>query len=237
MGRATDDGNEQRSIPRERQDEYAAMSQQRAAAARERGELAAEIAAVAVPQRPGEPVLVSDDDGIRPGTTPESLARLRPAFREGGTVTAGNASQITDGAAAVIVASKGWAIANGLGWLAEVGAAGQVAGPDRSLHSQPANAIRRALDREGVGVDDLAAVEINEAFASVVLQSADDLGIDPQRVNRAGGAIALGHPVGASGARLALHLAHELSRDGGIGVAALCGGGGQGEALILRAPA
>jgi acetyl-CoA C-acetyltransferase len=237
MGRVTDDGNEQRRISRERQDEYATLSQQRAAAARSRGDFAAEIEPVSVPQRRGEPVLVADDDGIRPDTTVESLARLRPAFREDGTVTAGNASQITDGAAAVVVASKGWAAANGLRWLAEVGAAGQVAGPDRSLHSQPSSAIRRALAREGLDVADLAAVEINEAFASVVLQSADDLGLEPERINRAGGAIALGHPVGASGARLALHLAAELHRDGGVGVAALCGGGGQGEALILKAPA
>ncbi|MFC0680645.1 acetyl-CoA C-acetyltransferase [Lysobacter korlensis] len=234
MGRATDEGNEGRRIPRERQDEYAAMSQQRAGAARERGEFDAEIDPVKVPQPRAEPAEVAHDDGIRPDTTVESLARLKPAFREGGTVTAGNASQITDGAAALVVASKGWARANGLSWLAEVGAAGQVAGPDRSLHSQPANAIRRALGREHLEVGDLQAVEINEAFASVVLQSADDLGIEPERINRAGGAIALGHPVGASGARLALHLAHVLHRDGGVGVAALCGGGGQGEALILR---
>jgi acetyl-CoA C-acetyltransferase len=237
MGRATDEGNEGRRIPRERQDEYAALSQQRAAAARDRGGFAAEIEPVHVPQRRGEPVEVAHDDGIRPDTTAATLARLRPAFREGGTVTAGNASQITDGAAALVVASKGWARANGVQWLAEVRAAGQVAGPDRSLHSQPANAIRRALDREGLTVDDLQAVEINEAFASVVLQSADDLGIEPERINRAGGAIALGHPVGASGARLALHLALELRQTGGVGVAALCGGGGQGEALLLSASA
>jgi acetyl-CoA C-acetyltransferase len=237
MGRVTDDGNEQRSIPRERQDEYAALSQQRAAAARSRGDFAAEIAPVSVPQRRGEPVVVAEDDGIRPDTTSESLARLRPAFREGGTVTAGNASQITDGAAAVVVTSKGWAVANGVSWLVEVGSAGQVAGPDGSLHSQPSSAIRQALTREGIEVPDLAAVEINEAFASVVLQSADDLGLEPERINLAGGAIALGHPVGASGARLALHLAHQLSLEGGVGVAALCGGGGQGEALILRASA
>ncbi|WP_210508908.1 acetyl-CoA C-acyltransferase [Naasia sp. SYSU D00057] len=236
MGRATDEGNEGRRIPRERQDEYAAQSQQRAAAARERGDFDAEITPVPVPQRRGEPVLIRHDDGIRPDTTVESLARLRPAFREGGTVTAGNASQLTDGAAAVVVASKAWALAHGLEWLAEIGAAGQVAGPDRSLHSQPANAIRRALDRQGLRVEDLTAIEINEAFASVVLQSADDLGVSPERINEAGGAIALGHPVGASGARLALHLAHVVSRDGGLGVAALCGGGGQGEALILTAP-
>ncbi|WP_207454436.1 acetyl-CoA C-acyltransferase [Desertivibrio insolitus] len=233
MGRATDEGNERLAIPRERQDEYAALSQQRADAARASGELAVEIAPVELPQRRGEPIVVTDDDGIRPDTTTEVLARLRPAFRESGSVTAGNASQITDGAAAVVVASKGWARAHGVAWLAEIGSAGQVAGPDRSLHSQPANAIKRALDRQGLSVADLTAIEINEAFASVVLQSADDLGIEPERINRAGGAIALGHPVGASGARLALHLAHVVHRDGGVGAAGLCGGGGQGEALIL----
>jgi acetyl-CoA C-acetyltransferase len=235
MGRVTDEGNERRRISRQRQDEYAALSQQRAGEARARGDFAAEITPVSVPQQRGEPLEVVEDDGIRPGTTVESLARLRPAFREGGTVTAGNASQITDGAAAVVVASKGWAAANGLRWLAEVGAHGQVAGPDGSLHSQPSSAILRAAARAGLDVADLGAIEINEAFASVVLQSADDLGIGPERINRAGGAIALGHPVGASGARLALHLALELQHAGGIGVAALCGGGGQGEALILRA--
>jgi acetyl-CoA C-acetyltransferase len=235
MGRATDEGNERRGISRERQDEYAARSQQRAAEARERGDFAAEIAPLPVPDHRGSPRVVWEDDGIRPLTTVEGLARLRPAFREGGTITAGNASQLTDGAAALVVASKGWARAHGLEWLAEIGAAGQVAGPDGSLHSQPANAIRRALGRQGLEVADLDVVEINEAFASVVLQSADDLGIDPDRINREGGAIALGHPVGASGARLALHVAHILHRDGGVGVAALCGGGGQGEALILTA--
>jgi acetyl-CoA C-acetyltransferase len=235
MGRVTDEGNEQRGISRERQDAFAACSQQRAAEARARGDLAVEIEPVPVPQRRGADLLVSEDDGVRPETTVETLARLRPAFREGGTVTAGNASQVTDGAAAVVVASKGWARAQGLSWLAEVGAAGQVAGPDGSLHSQPANAVRRALARQRLEVADLDVVEVNEAFASVVLQSADDLGIDPGRVNRDGGAIALGHPVGASGARLALHLAHVLHRDGGTGVAALCGGGGQGEALVLTA--
>jgi acetyl-CoA C-acetyltransferase len=235
MGRATDEGNARRNISRERQDEYAALSQQRATAARERGTFEAEIDPVDVPRRRGEPLTIAHDDGIRPETTSQTLQRLRPVFREGGTVTAGNASQITDGAAALVVASKGWAAANGVEWLAEIGAAGQVAGPDGSLHSQPSRAIRHALDREGMDVADLSVVEINEAFASVVLQSADDLGIETERINRSGGAIALGHPIGASGARLALHLAHELQRNGGVGVAALCGGGGQGEALILRA--
>lgn len=235
MGRATDEGNERRRIPREEQDAFAAASQQRAAAARERGTFAEEIEPVAVPQRRGADLVVSDDDGIRADTTAEALAKLKPAFREGGSVTAGNASQLTDGAAALIVVDKGWAQEHGLTWIAEVGAAGQVAGPDGSLHSQPSRAIAKALERDGLSVDDLDVVEINEAFASVVLQSAADLGIDPASANRDGGAIALGHPVGASGARLALHVALAV-KDGGIGVAALCGGGGQGDALILRAP-
>jgi acetyl-CoA C-acetyltransferase len=180
-------------------------------------------------------VVVAADDGIRPDTTAETLARLRPAFRPEGTITAGSASQLTDGAAAVVVTSKSWAEQHGLSWIAEIGAAGQVAGPDGSLHSQPANAIAQALQRDGSGVADLDVIEINEAFASVVLQSSADLGIDPGLPNQNGGAIALGHPVGASGARLALHLAFALQRrGGGTGVAALCGGGGQGEALILR---
>lgn len=235
MGAATDDGNRTRHIPRERQDAFAAHSQQRAAAAQAAGVFDGEIVPVAVPQRRGEPVLVRADDGIRADTTEASLARLRPAFREGGTITAGNASQLTDGAAALVVASRGWAIAHGLTWLAEIGAAGQVAGPDGSLHSQPARAIVRALERAGRSVGDLGPIEINEAFASVVLQSADDLGIAPERVNEHGGAIALGHPVGASGARLALHVARQVHERGGLGVAALCGGGGQGDALLLGA--
>ncbi|MFT2816476.1 acetyl-CoA C-acetyltransferase [Leifsonia sp. A12D58] len=236
MGQATDDGNAIRSISRERQDEYATASHLRAAKAREAGVFADEIAPVAVPQRRGEPVLVAEDDGIRPTTTVEGLARLSPVFNPDGTITAGNASQLTDGAAAVVVASKAWAKRNGVEWLAEIGAPGQVAGPDGSLHSQPANAIAAALRKQGITGDQLDLIEINEAFASVVLQSADDLGIDLARVNQSGGAIALGHPVGASGARLALHIALALKkRGGGIGVAALCGGGGQGEALILSA--
>ncbi len=233
MGRATDEGNQKRSIPRDRQDAFAATSQQRAAAARARGDFVPEIEPIEVPQRRGDALVVSEDDGIRADTTAEGLAKLRPAFRDGGSVTAGNASQLTDGAAALVIASKSWAEAHGLTWLAEIGAAGQVAGPDGSLHSQPSHAIQRALERQGATVGDLSVIEINEAFASVVLQSADDLGVDPETINREGGAIALGHPVGASGARLALHLAHVLHRDGGMGVAALCGGGGQGEALIL----
>lgn len=235
MGRATDEGNARRGISRERQDAFAARSHSRAAAARTAGVFAEQIEPIHVPQRRGGPVAVAEDDGIRPDTTAEALARLRPAFAEDGTITAGSASQLTDGAAAVVVASKAWAQASGVEWLAEIGAPGQVAGPDGSLHSQPSGAIAQALRRSGLSVADLDVIEINEAFASVVLQSADDLGIDSARVNADGGAIALGHPIGASGARLALHLALALRRrGGGTGVVALCGGGGQGEALILR---
>lgn len=237
MGKATDDGNATRHIDRERQDRYAAESHRRAHTARETGGFDAEIAPVSVPQRKGDSIVISADDGIRPTTTVEGLAGLKPVFnRENGTITAGNASQLTDGAAAVVVTSKAWALAHGLEWLAEIGAPGQVAGPDGSLHSQPSAAILKALDRQGITAVDLDIIEINEAFASVVLQSADDLGLDADTINAEGGAIALGHPVGASGARLALHIALELKkRGGGIGVAALCGGGGQGEALILTA--
>ncbi|MCM6761913.1 acetyl-CoA C-acyltransferase [Rathayibacter sp. ZW T2_19] len=235
MGRVTDDGNAERGIRRERQDAYAALSHQRAAAARESGTLAEEIAPVTVPQRRGPDVTVSEDDGIRPGTTVEILAGLKPAFSPEGTITAGSSSPLTDGAAALVVASRGWALSRGLPWIAEIAEHGQVAGPDNSLHSQPSAAILRALDRRGGAVADLDLIEINEAFASVVLQSADDLGLAPESVNLDGGAIALGHPVGASGARLALHLALALRRrGGGLGVAALCGGGGQGEALLLQ---
>lgn len=236
MGRATDDGNRLRSIPRDRQDAFAALSHQRAATARSAGLFDEQIAPITLPQRKGDPVVVADDDGIRPDTTADALAALRPAFSPDGTITAGNASQLTDGAAMVVVTSKGWARRHGLTWLAELGAAGQVAGPDGSLHSQPSAAIAQALARQGLATADLDVIEINEAFASVALQSAEDLGIDPELVNREGGAIALGHPVGASGARLALHVALSLKRrGGGVGVAALCGGGGQGEALILTA--
>ncbi|KQP97699.1 acetyl-CoA acetyltransferase [Rathayibacter sp. Leaf185] len=236
MGRVTDDGNAERGIRRERQDAYAALSHQRAAAARASGVLADEIAPVSVPQRRGGALVVSEDDGIRPGTTVEVLAGLAPAFSPEGTITAGSSSPLSDGAAALVVVSKGWALEKGLPWIAEVLEHGQVAGPDNSLHSQPSAAILRALARRGASVADLDLIEINEAFASVVLQSTDDLGVAPESVNVDGGAIALGHPVGASGARLALHLALALRRrGGGLGVAALCGGGGQGEALLLRA--
>jgi acetyl-CoA C-acetyltransferase len=188
-----------------------------------------------VPQRRGDPILVSEDEGVRPGTTAESLGKLRPAFSADGTVTAGSASQISDGAAAVVVTSRAKAEELGLAVLAEIGAHGTVAGPDPSLLSQPSNAIAKALGKEGKTPAEVDLFEINEAFASVAIQSMRDLGIDDSNVNVNGGAISMGHPVGASGARIALHLALELGRrGGGLGAAGLCGGGGQGEALLLH---
>jgi acetyl-CoA C-acetyltransferase len=238
MGEATDRVNERYNLTREDQDAFSARSHQRAAQAQKNGLFAEEIVSVEVPQRRGDPIVVSDDEGIRGDTTVEGLAKLRPAFRPDGTITAGSASQISDGAAAVVVMSKAKAEQLGLTWLAEIGAHGNVAGPDASLHEQPANAIQHALDREGLTAADLDVVEINEAFAAVGLVSMRKLGLDEERVNPNGGAIALGHPVGMSGARLALTLALELKRrGGGVGAAALCGGGGQGDALILRVPA
>jgi acetyl-CoA C-acetyltransferase len=193
---------------------------------------------VLIPQRKGDPIEFRDDEGIRADTTVETLAKLRPAFTKDGTITAGSSSPISDGAAAVIVMSKAKAEELGLSWIAEIGAHGNVAGPDNSLHSQPSNAIKDALAKEGLGVADLDLIEINEAFASVGLQSMADLGVSADIVNVNGGAIALGHPIGMSGARLALSLALELKRrGGGTGAAALCGGGGQGDALILHVPA
>jgi acetyl-CoA C-acetyltransferase len=235
MGAATDYYNKAKKLTREEQDEYAAMSHQRATAAGKNGLFEDEIVKVEVPQRRGDPVVVSEDEGVRPDTTAQSLAKLRPAFAADGTVTAGSASQISDGAAAVIVMSRAKAEELGAPVLAEIGAHGVVAGPDPSLLSQPSNAIAKALGREGLSPSDVDLFEINEAFASVAIQSMRDLGITPENVNVNGGAIAMGHPVGASGARLALHLALELRRrGGGIGAAGLCGGGGQGEALVLR---
>jgi acetyl-CoA C-acetyltransferase len=223
-------------VPREDQDAIAAASHQRAAAAWKDGLFDAEVAPVSVPQRRGEPVEVRDDEGVRPGTTVETLARLRPAFDPSGTITAGNASQISDGAAALVLTTRARAESSGAPVLAAVRTWGQVAGPDTSLHSQPARAIRQALDRAGWDVGDLDLVEINEAFATVVAVSTRVLGVDPELVNVHGGGIALGHPIGASGARLAVHAAHELARRGGGRAAVgLCGGGGQGEALLLEA--
>ena len=237
MGESTEHHNARLGISREDQDEFSARSHQRAAAAIKNGVFDDEIAPVEIPQRKGDPVVFAKDEGVRGDTTAEGLARLRPAFSKDGTITAGSSSQISDGAAAVVVMSKAKAEELGLTWLAEIGAHGNVAGPDNSLQSQPSNAIRHALGKAGLTVDDLDVVEINEAFASVGIQSMRDLGLGPEKVNVNGGAIALGHPVGMSGARIALHLAYELKRrGGGTGAAALCGGGGQGDALLLRVP-
>jgi acetyl-CoA C-acetyltransferase len=238
QGAATDAGNAERGISRADQDEVAARSHQRAEAAQADGLLSEEIAPVGIPQRRGPALTVDADEGIRPGTTAEGLAALKPAFStaESATITAGSASPLSDGAAAVVVASKAAAERAGLSWIAEIRSHGQTAGPDGSLHSQPSRAIERALAAEGMVLADLDLIEINEAFASVIIQSAKDLGIPAEKINADGGAIALGHPVGASGARLVLHQALALKRrGGGTGVVALCGGGGQGEALILKA--
>ena len=225
------------NLSREEQDEFSARSHQLAAQAWKNGVFDSEVVPVEIPQRRGEPVVVSQDEGIRGDTTTESLAKLRPAFSKDGTITAGSASQISDGACAVVVMSKAKAAELGLEWLAEIGASGQVAGPDSTLQLQPANAIRKATEKEGISVSDIDLFELNEAFAAVGIESTRELGIDPEKVNVNGGAIAIGHPVGMSGARIVLHLAHELKRrGGGIGAAALCGGGGQGDALIIRVP-
>jgi acetyl-CoA C-acetyltransferase len=238
MGKLTDSHNARLGIGRAEQDEFAARSHQRAAAAIKDGLLAEEIVAVGVPQRRGETIRFDTDEGVRPDTTTEGLSKLRPAFAPDGTITAGSASQISDGACAVVVMSAEAAAARGIGVLAEVGAHGNVAGPDNSLQSQPSRAINHAIGKAGLNVADLDLIEINEAFASVVLQSMRDLGVSGEKVNVNGGAIAIGHPIGASGTRIALHLAHELRRrGGGLGAAALCGGGGQGNALLLRVPA
>lgn len=235
MGAMTEEDNVPRSIGRTEQDEVAAASHQRAGRAAEQGVFAEEIAPVRIPQRKGEPLTVSEDEGIRPDSTVQTLAALRPAFSPEGTITAGNSSPLSDGAAALVLASRAYAEEHGLSWLCEVGAAGQTAGPDTSLHSQPSQATSAALERAGWTPEDLDFWEINEAFAAVSLQSTRDLGMDPEKVNIHGGAIALGHPIGASGARLALTAALELSRRGhGRAAVSLCGGGGQGEALLLE---
>ncbi|WP_163542173.1 acetyl-CoA C-acyltransferase [Occultella kanbiaonis] len=235
MGALTERGNAALALTRAEQDAVAARSHRLAAAARDDGVLAAEIAPVTVRSRKGD-VVVAADEGVRPDTTEETLAGLRPAFAADGTITAGNSSQLSDGAAAVVLTSRAEAQRRGAPVLAAVDAAGQVAGPDNSLHSQPARAITAALTRAGWTAADLDLVEINEAFAAVVCRSQVELGVDPERVNIHGGAIALGHPIGSSGARLVVHAAHELARRGGGRAAVgLCGGGGQGEALLLRA--
>ena len=224
------------SIGRQAQDEFAALSHERAAAAIKEGRLADEIAPVSIPQRKGEPIVVETDEGVRPGTTAESLGGLRAAFDKDGTITAGNASQLSDGASAIVVMSEAEAERRGVQPLGEFVSYGMVAGPDSaSLLHQPSRAINAALERAGLALGDVDLVEINEAFAAVGLASMADLGLDGDNVNVNGGAIALGHPIGMSGNRLALTLLHELRRrGGGVGVAALCGGGGQGDALLLR---
>jgi acetyl-CoA C-acetyltransferase len=238
MGELTENHNARLGLTRAEQDAFGARSHQRAAAAIKDGVFDGEVTPVSVPQRKGDPVVFDTDEGVRPATSVELLARLRPAYTKDGTITAGTASQISDGACAVVVASKETAERLGLSWIAEIGAHGVVAGPDSTLQSQPANAIKAACAKAGLAPSDLDLVEINEAFASVAVQSVRELGIDEERVNVHGGAIALGHPIGASGARIVLHLALELARrGGGVGAAALCGGGGQGDALILRVPA
>ena len=235
MGESTEHAVRKLGLTRQEQDEFAAASHQRAAAAAKNGLLAAEIVPVHVSQRGGEQLTVTEDEGIRPGTTTEALAKLKPSFATDGTITAGTASQISDGAAAVVVMSAEAAERADRTVLAEIGAHGNVAGPDNSLPSQPSNAIKQALGKAGRNVSDLDLIEINEAFAAVAVQSMRDLGVTSDIVNVNGGAIALGHPLGASGARIALHLYYELRRrGGGLGAAGLCGGGGQGEALLLR---
>ncbi|OEV11756.1 acetyl-CoA C-acetyltransferase [Streptomyces nanshensis] len=239
MGASTEKHNTRLGIARPEQDEVAARSHQRAAAAQKNGLFEAEITPVEIPQRKGDPVVFSQDEGIRGETTAESLGKLKPAFAKDGTITAGSASQISDGAAAVVVMSRAKAEELGVEWLAEIGAHGNVAGPDNSLQSQPSRAIEHALSKDGSGLKaaHLDLIEINEAFAAVAVQSTKDLGVSPEKVNVNGGAIALGHPIGMSGARIVLHLALELKRrGGGTGAAALCGGGGQGDALLVRVP-
>ncbi len=238
MGALTDTDNAaDLQLSREEQDAFSARSHQRAAAGWKNGVFEDEVVPVEIPQRKGESMVFAEDEGIRADTTTESLARLRPAFGSEGTITAGSASQISDGACAVVVMSKATAEELGLSWLAEIGAHGVVAGPDSTLQSQPAAAIRAACAKDDVEPADLDLVEINEAFAAVGIASTRELGLDENRVNVNGGALAVGHPIGMSGARLVLHLALELRRrGGGTGAAALCGGGGQGDALLIRVP-
>jgi acetyl-CoA C-acetyltransferase len=237
MGLLTEECNAAaHNLTREEQDEFAAQSHQKAAVAWKNGVFDDEVVPVEIETRKGT-VTISEDEGVRGDTTAESLGKLRPAFSKEGTITAGSASQISDGAAAVVVMSRAKAEELGLTWIAEIGAHGQVAGPDSSLQLQPAAATALACRKEGIEPTDLDLVEFNEAFAAVGISSARELGISNDKVNVNGGAIALGHPVGMSGARIVLHLAHELKRrGGGVGAAALCGGGGQGDALIVRVP-
>lgn len=238
MGALTDQCNSaDYHFTRDEQDEYAAQSHRRAAAAWKDGLFDDEVVPVSIPQRKGDPIVFGKDEGVRADTTTDSLSRLKPGFRKDGTITAGSSSQISDGAAAVVVMSKDKAIELGLDWLCEIVANGSVAGLDSTLQSQPGAAIEKALAKAGITAGDLDVVELNEAFSAVVLAGIRDVGLDPSIVNVNGGAIAIGHPVGASGARITLHAALELARRGsGYAVAALCGGGGQGDALILRRP-
>ena len=241
MGALTEQRNDTDQFTRAQQDEFAASSHQKAARAWKDGVFADEVVPVKIPQRKGDPVEFTEDEGVRADTTAESLSGLRPAFRKDGTITAGSASQISDGACAVVVMNKAKAEEMGVAWLCEIGAHGVVAGPDSTLQSQPANAIKKAIAKEGISVDDLDVIEINEAFAAVALASTKELGLDEAtveaKVNTDGGAIAIGHPIGMSGARITLHAALELARKGsGYAVAALCGAGGQGDALVLRRP-
>ncbi|MGH8955579.1 MAG: acetyl-CoA C-acetyltransferase [Microbacterium sp.] len=234
MGASTERHNARYELTRGAQDQVAALSHQRASAAQAAGVFDDEIVSVAVPQLRGEPTLVTADEGIRPDTTVESLAGLRAAFAEGGSITAGNSSQISDGASAVVVTTRATAVTRGWPVLVTVGASGQTAGPDNSLQAQPARAIERACEKQGITAADLDVVEINEAFGAVVARSQLELGLSSDIVNVHGGGIAIGHPIGASGTRLVVHMAHELARRGsGVAAVGLCGGGGQGEALIL----
>jgi len=234
MGEATDRYLESLDVSRDRQDEVASASHARAAAAQKDGLLAEEIVPVSVPQRRGDPVVIADDEGIRSDTSTDSLAKLRPAFTESGNITAGNASQISDGASAMVITTAAKAKELGVEPLAEMLGYGQVAGPLSLLH-QPSNAIRAAASDAGVAVQDIDLFEINEAFAAVSVASMDDLGISSDKVNVNGGAIALGHPLGASGNRITLALLMELKRrGGGLGAAGLCGGGGQGDAIVVK---
>jgi acetyl-CoA C-acetyltransferase len=237
MGALTESCNAAYELTREEQDAFSAQSHQRAAEGWKNGVFDDEVVPVEVPSRRGDSTWVREDEGVRSDTSAESLARLRPAFDPHGTITAGSASQISDGGCAVVVMSKTKAAELGLEWLAEIGAAGMVAGPDSSLQLQPARAIAKACEKAGIAPADLDLVEINEAFAAVGIASTRELGLDPERVNVNGGAVSLGHPIGMSGSRVVLHLALELARrGGGTGAAALCGGGGQGDALIVRVP-
>lgn len=234
MGALTERDVTKLSITRSEQDTIAAQSHQRAAAAWAEGVFADEIAEVSIPQRKGDPIVVTEDEGVRGDTTAEVLAKLRPAFDAEGSITAGNSSTISDGAAAVMLTTRARAEKDGLTILATVGGIGPVAGPDTSLPSQPSRSIAKALEKAGWEIDDLDFLEINEAFAAVAHQSMKELGVDPEIVNIHGGGISLGHPIGASGARLVVHAAHELHRRGsGRAAVALCGGGGQGESLLL----